>query len=61
MNADALWDMMTAWIEFPLTIEWINFHESLDKMGHDAEILLEIFRDAELEPLCKGFKFVLQN
>jgi ribonuclease inhibitor len=60
MNADALWDMLTGWVGFPLNIEWINYDGSLKYMGHDSEILLGIFRSAEKELKQEGFKFILK-
>lgn len=54
-NLNALWDCMTAWVEFPLTIEWINFSESQKKMGQAAEDTLQFFKDAENELKSNGF------
>lgn len=46
-NLNALWDMLVAWVDFPLTIEWKNFEESRKKLGSDADELLEFFLKAE--------------
>lgn len=57
-NLDALWDCLTAWVELPLTIEWVGFEESEKKLGEYAIKVLEVFREAEKE--IKGFKLDLR-
>ena len=46
-NLDALWDCLTADIQLPLTIEWVDFQKSKDLLGDYAENTLEIFNEAE--------------
>ncbi|NRT75307.1 barstar family protein [Clostridium beijerinckii] len=46
-NLDALWDCLTADIQLPVTIEWVDFQESKDLLGDYAENTLEIFNEAE--------------
>jgi ribonuclease inhibitor len=56
-NLNALWDMLTAWVKFPLSIEWISYDISLKKIGKPAEMMREFFEEAEND--LKGFKFIL--
>ncbi|WP_459202020.1 barstar family protein [Methanococcus sp. CF] len=60
MNADALWDMLTTWIDFSTTIEWINYDKSLEFLGKDAEITLSVFRSAERELNKGNVEFILK-
>ncbi len=57
-NLNALWDCLSAWVELPLTIVWIGFEESKQKMGQTAEDILQVFRDAEKR--LNGFKIELK-
>jgi ribonuclease inhibitor len=57
-NLDALWDCLTAWIELPLTIEWIGYKDSEKTLGEYATLVLETFRDAEKEVI--GFRLELR-
>jgi ribonuclease inhibitor len=59
MNFSALWDCLTGWVEYPLTITWINYDVTLEKMGHIAELFLSIFRSAERKLGHDDFKFIL--
>lgn len=56
MNLDALWDMLTGWVELPLIIEWKDFEASENNLGEDAFRILDFFKEAELE--IDGFKLV---
>jgi ribonuclease inhibitor len=56
MNLDALWDMLTGWVDLPLTIEWKNFESSENNLGEDAFRILDVFKEAEQE--IDGFKLV---
>ena len=42
-NLDALWDCLTGWVDFPLTIEWIGFEESKKLLGEIAVKIANIF------------------
>lgn len=53
-NLDALWDVLTAWVEMPLTIIWRDFDLSKKFMGQDADRIIKFFEDVETE--VKGFK-----
>lgn len=46
-NLDALWDCLTADIQLPVIIEWVDFQKSKDLLGDYAENILEIFNEAE--------------
>jgi ribonuclease inhibitor len=48
-NLNALWDCLTAWVDLPLKIVWINFEESKTKLGTFAEEALDLFKDAQKE------------
>jgi ribonuclease inhibitor len=54
-NLDALWDCLTGWIDLPITIEWIGYESSKQKIGEYAEKLLHTFQEAEQE--IDGFRF----
>ena len=50
MNLDALWDMLTAWVEYPLIIEWKNFDASEIFLGQENALkILKLFQEAEQE------------
>ncbi|MWV43926.1 barnase inhibitor [Paenibacillus sp. HJL G12] len=57
-NLDALWDILTGWADMPLTIRWIHFQESEEKLGEYSRQLLALFRDAEKE--IEGFHLELE-
>ncbi|MGG3529074.1 barstar family protein [Bacillus pseudomycoides] len=46
-NASALWDCLTGWIGLPVTIEWEYFEESKNILGAYADLILNIFQDAQ--------------
>ncbi|AHZ17375.1 MULTISPECIES: barstar family protein [Bacillus] len=56
-NLNALWDCLTGWIEFPLTLVWKNFEASQKALGSDADDVLELFQEAQEE---LGNRFVIQ-
>ena len=49
MNLDALWDMLTSWVDFPLSIEWKDHDISERKIGSAAIKIMEFFEEAEAE------------
>ena len=49
-NLDALFDLVLAAIEAPLTLHWTHAEVSAKSMGHDFEVLVGVLRDAEREP-----------
>ena len=56
-NLDALWDMLTAWIDLPLTVEWKYVAECKRKWGENrVEKILDVFREAEKE--LKRFQLI---
>ena len=55
-NLDALWDCLTGWIDLPITIKWVGYDNSSQRIGEYAEKLATIFQDAEKE--IEGFKFI---
>ncbi|MED1919037.1 barstar family protein [Brevibacillus sp. NPDC058079] len=57
-NLDSLWECLTAWIELPLTIEWLNYEKSVEYLGDYAEKLLQVFTNAEKNG--RGFKVVVK-
>ncbi|WP_424163299.1 barstar family protein [Bacillus amyloliquefaciens] len=48
-NLNALWDCLTGWIEFPLTLVWKNFEISQKELGSDADDVLRILKKAQEE------------
>ncbi|MEW4059434.1 barstar family protein [Bacillus siamensis] len=56
-NLNALWDCLTGWIEYPLTLVWKNFEISQKALGSDADDVLELFQEAQEE---LGNRFVIQ-
>ncbi|OAZ60528.1 putative ribonuclease inhibitor YrdF [Bacillus siamensis] len=48
-NLNALWDCLTGWIEYPLTLVWKNFDVSQKALGSDADDVLELFQEAQEE------------
>ncbi|WP_020616508.1 barstar family protein [Paenibacillus daejeonensis] len=48
-NLDALWDALTGGIALPLIIRWVNFGASRNRLGNDAERVLDLLREAEQE------------
>ncbi|MGG0156521.1 barstar family protein [Bacillus velezensis] len=48
-NLNALWDCLTGWIEYPLTLVWKNFEISQKELGSDADDVLELFQEAQAE------------
>ncbi|AME07404.1 barstar family protein [Bacillus siamensis] len=48
-NLNALWDCLTGWIEYPLTLVWKNFEISQKALGSDADDVLRILKKAEAE------------
>ena len=59
-NLDALFDLVLAAIQAPLTIHWTHADVSAQGMGKDFEIVVGVLRDAEAEPRSK-FKLRLSN
>lgn len=53
-NLDALWDMLTSWVDLPLIVEWKDFDETKKKLGCEADQILELFLRAESE--LKGLR-----
>jgi len=58
-NLDALWDMLTGYLEMPLTIIFINFKIFRDSLGEYANNLLFLFNKAEDE--MDGFKIIVKS
>ena len=48
-NLDALWDLLTGYIELPISITWINYKRSLDIIGTNVEAIAKVFEDASHE------------
>ncbi len=59
MNLDALWDCLTGWVDLPLSIEWMDFHETEAKLGNYATKLYEVFLEAEKE--IEGFRVTVDG
>ena len=57
-NLDALWDCLTGWVPLPLTVRWLHFKESEQKLGNYGRQLLQLFRDAEKE--LDGFQLRIE-
>ena len=49
-NLDALFDLVLAAIQAPLTIHWTHAEVSAKNMGPDFDILVGVLKDAEAEP-----------
>lgn len=58
-NLDALWDCLTGWVDLPLTIRWLHFRESEQRLGAYSHTLLELFQEAEQE--MEGFHIRLES
>lgn len=58
-NLDALWDVLTGWVEMPLSIRWVHFHESEKTLGDYSQLVLQLFQEAEEE--IEGFHFQLES
>ncbi|MBE6051080.1 MAG: barnase inhibitor [Clostridium sp.] len=56
-NLDALWDCITGYIPLPMTVEWLNFNQSKANLGEYADMVLEVFEDAEQE--LDDFKIII--
>lgn len=56
-NLDSLFECLTAWIELPLTIEWLNSEKSVEHLEEYAQKLLKTFSIAEKEG--RGFRVVV--
>lgn len=49
-NIDALWDMLTGFIETPITIEFVGFDKKENEYNENAiSQILKCFKDAEKE------------
>lgn len=49
-NPDALWDMLTGFIETPITIEFVGFDKKENEYNENAiSQILKCFKDAEKE------------
>ena len=57
-NLDALWDLLTGWIDLPTTIYWENYSESKKYLGEYAERTVELLQDPQNQ--IKGFTFKLK-
>ena len=49
-NLDALFDLVLAAIQAPLTIHWTHAEVSAKSMGTDFDTVVGVLRDAETEP-----------
>lgn len=58
-NLDALWDCLTAWVELPITVGWVDFPESRRRLGADADRLLATFQAAAAK--LEGFEVRLAD
>ena len=58
-NLDALWDLLTGWVEMPLTLTWTHYAESERKLGDYSARLRELFEEAERD--TNGFRFILSE
>ncbi|MFD0717491.1 barstar family protein [Paenibacillus sp. GCM10027626] len=57
-NLDALWDCLTEEAGMPLTVRWLHFQKSEEKLGEYSQLLLQLFRDAECE--LEDFRLLLE-
>ena len=49
-NLDALWDALTGYIALPLTIRWLDYEATCQRLGSEpCERLLQVLREAEEE------------
>lgn len=59
-NADALWDMLTGFIETPCEITFKNFNKNENKYNErNINLILNCFKDAEKEYPSK-FKIIFE-
>lgn len=57
-NLDALYDCLTGWVELPMTIIWLNYTESKNRLGDYADKVLEVFKEVEEE--LDGFQIEIE-
>lgn len=55
-NLDALWDVLTGWVDMPLTLEWRNYEASVVQGGDEIERVAGLLDEVENENI--GFRFV---
>ena len=46
-NLDALWDCLTAWIDLPIKITWVDFDESKKYLGEYTDQIIKLFDNAK--------------
>jgi len=56
-NFDALWDMFTAWIEYPLFLVIKNYEPLSENMGDKFNVLIKVLEQAEIE--LEGFNYIM--
>lgn len=56
-NPSALWDLLTAWVELPLRIEWSSYAACEQRWGEDAAVLRSVLEDAAAE--VEGLEVVI--
>ncbi|PTM57979.1 barstar family protein [Desmospora activa] len=57
-NLDALWDMLTGWIQLPVTLIWEDFFDSRDAMGNAVDPIVNVLKEAEVE--LDGFTIIFK-
>ena len=55
-NLDALWDMLSGYLELPLTVEWRHFDRTIINLGQEGRALADLLQAAERE--LGGFRVV---
>jgi ribonuclease inhibitor len=48
-NLDALWDLLSGWVDLPLKIVWTDYEKSLTLLKKDALEARKLFEKAEKE------------
>jgi ribonuclease inhibitor len=59
-NLDALWDVLTGFLETPVEARWINAAQARTGLGPRFEEIVSIFREADRE-LGNDFRFEMQQ
>ncbi|BFH14236.1 barstar family protein [Paenibacillus melissococcoides] len=58
-NLDALWDCLAGYVELPLTVTWLDYEASEQRLGEYGRKLFELFEEAAEE--IEGFSFVVKG
>ena len=58
-NLDALWDCLSAWVDFPLEVRWLAFSATRRHLGEHADRLLTLLQRADQD--LEGFHLHIEE